>query len=343
MKKILPLAFATLLQGTSIGILIPILTHYVLSLGASDAVAPMIFSTFSLFAFVSSVFWGRLSDSIGRRKVLMISAVGSVLSYAWLAMATELWELFVSRAFAGIMAGWTVSAFAYVADCTQPENRGKGMGLVGAFFGMGFVIGPIIGVVISSGDNYAIAGWGAFCSGIVSILIALFLINEPEKRKDIEKLSLWNLFQNKDVKIVLLYAFFTSIIFTAVEGSYALYIYNKFSTSASEIGYILITAGMANIIMQGRGTYMIVKKVGEQRTLALAIVVKMLGLAMMMKIEVLGVYLPMAMIGVGMGLYFPSINALASKQAPTNLKGSMSGAIQGIQAFARIIAPAISG
>ena len=343
MKKLSALAFATFLQGTSIGILIPVLTHFVLSLGADQAYAPMIFSTFSLFAFFSTILWGRISDSFGRRIVLIISAVGTVLSYLWLANATELWEIFASRALAGIMGGWLACAIAYVADVTDEKSRAKGMGLIGAFFGLGFVVGPAIGAILASTNNYHMAGWGATITALLSLIIAIFVIKEPIKYKSIKTVSLLALFKKKQTGVVLTYAFFTSIIFTAIEGSYALYIYNLFGASATQVGYVMILAGLANILMQGRGTYMISNRIGEGKTLILATLVMALGLASIIFISMFGMYIPMTIIGFGMGLYFPCINAMASRKAPISLKGSMSGAVQSIQAFARIIAPAGAG
>ena len=343
MKKLLVLALATLLQASSIGILIPVLTHFVLELGSSQAMAPAIFSTFSLFALFSTVIWGRMSDKIGRRKILIYSAFGTVLSYVWLAMATELWEVFASRAFAGLMAGWFGCSYAYVADVTDEENRAKGMGLIGAFLGLGFVTGPALGAILVSTDNYYMAGWGATVTGLMSLLLAIFFIKEPSTHRSTIVPSFKVLFNTDKVRTVLYYVFFSSIVFTAVEGSYALYLYNVFGASATQIGYVLIFAGLTNIFMQGRGTFLLVKRFGEENILILSVLIKMIGLYSIIHIEYVGMYVPMTIIGVGMGLYFPSVNALASKKAPETLKGSMSGAIQSIQSFARVIAPASAG
>ena len=343
MKKLSVLAFATLLQATSIGILIPILTHFVLELGASQAITPAIFSVFSFCALFSTMVWGRLSDQFGRRNILICSAFGTMLSYIWLGMATELWEVFASRALAGLMAGWFGCSYAYVADVTDEENRAKGMGFIGAFLGLGFVTGPAIGAMLASSDNYYMAGWGAAVTALISLLLAIFVIKEPNKRKATVIPSLKALFNADKVRTVLYYVFFSSIIFTVVEGSYALYVYNVFGATATQIGYVLMLAGLTNIIMQGRATVFFVKRFGEENTLILSVIVKMIGLITIVYIEYFGMYLPMAIIGVGIGMYYPSVNALASKKAPAELKGSMSGLIQSIQNFARIIAPVSAG
>ena len=106
--------------------------------------------------------WGRLSDRVGRRPVLMASMAAAALAYLWMAFATQLWMLFAARAFAGACAGNIAAAQAYIADVTPPEKRAKGMGMIGAAFGLGFIIGPVIGGVIA-GDDLATADLATPC------------------------------------------------------------------------------------------------------------------------------------------------------------------------------------
>src|SRR5215208_764045 len=134
------------------GLVIPLLPFYAERLAASPLLMTLLFATFSLMSMVTAPLWGRLSDQVGRRPVLMASMAAAALAYLWMAFATQLWMLFAARAFAGACAGNIAAAQAYIADVTPPEKRAKGMGMIGAAFGLGFIIGPVLGGVIAGGD-----------------------------------------------------------------------------------------------------------------------------------------------------------------------------------------------
>src|ERR1044071_6176126 len=134
------------------GLVIPLLPFYAERFTASPLAMTALFATFSLMSFLTAPLWGRLSDRVGRRPVLMASMAASTLAYGWMAFATHLWMLFAARAFAGACAGNIAAAQAYIADVTPPDQRAKGMGMIGAAFGLGFIIGPVLGGVIAGGD-----------------------------------------------------------------------------------------------------------------------------------------------------------------------------------------------
>ena len=131
------------------GIVIPLLPFYAEHFQARPDVIALLMATYACTQFLSAPIWGRASDRWGRRPILLLSLAGAVLSYTGLAFSDSLWMLFASRALGGVMAGNISAAFAYVADITTPKNRAKGMGLVGAAFGLGFVIGPAIGGILA--------------------------------------------------------------------------------------------------------------------------------------------------------------------------------------------------
>ena len=123
------------------GIIIPLLPFFAEHYQASPFQVGLLMAVYSLTQFVAAPFWGRLSDRIGRRPVLLFSLAGAILAYLWLGVAEELWALFAARAVGGFMAGNISAAFAYVADITTRETRAKGMGMIGAAFALGFTIG----------------------------------------------------------------------------------------------------------------------------------------------------------------------------------------------------------
>src|SRR5579864_5210405 len=134
------------------GLVIPLLPFYAVRFGATPQLVTLLLATYSLFQLFAAPLWGALSDRVGRRPVLMTSMAASALAYLWLGNATALWMLFAARALAGACAGNIAAAQAYIADTTTPENRAKGMGMIGAAFGLGFIFGPALGGVIAGND-----------------------------------------------------------------------------------------------------------------------------------------------------------------------------------------------
>src|SRR5206468_11436889 len=134
----------------------------------------MLLAVYSLMAMIAAPLWGRLSDRIGRRPVLMASMIAATLAYIWLGLASALWMLFAARALAGACAGNIAAAQAYIADVTPPERRAKGMGMIGAAFGLGFIIGPVIGGVIA-GDDIATADLATPCLIAAGLSFLAFL------------------------------------------------------------------------------------------------------------------------------------------------------------------------
>src|SRR5437667_480924 len=134
------------------GLIIPLLPFYGERFAASPQQVTMLLAVYSLMAMIAAPLWGRLSDRIGRRPVLMASMIAAALAYIWLGLASALWMLFAARALAGACAGNIAAAQAYIADITKPEERAKGMGLIGAAFGLGFIIGPALGGLLAGND-----------------------------------------------------------------------------------------------------------------------------------------------------------------------------------------------
>src|SRR6202030_1348821 len=134
------------------GLVIPLLPFYAERFAASPQEVTALIAVFSLMSMLTAPIWGRLSDRVGRRPVLMISMAAAALAYLWLGFADALWMLFAARGLAGACAGNIAAANAYVADVTTPENRAKGMGMIGAAFGLGFIIGPALGGLVAGND-----------------------------------------------------------------------------------------------------------------------------------------------------------------------------------------------
>ena len=236
LRRLAPLALATCVNIVALGTTLPILQYYMLDYGGTTFQAALIFSLYSACSFISAPFWGRLSDHIGRKPILLISILCTVAAYLWLALASDLWEIFASRAFAGLTAGWLATSQAYVSDVTAPENRAKGLGILGAAFGVGFVIGPAIGAISVGGvdnPNYALPCMIAAGATVVGFLITLVLVREPERhiagagsRAGTKVLA-----DPATARLLAIY-FAVFLIFTGVEGIFALWVKQSFGLGA---------------------------------------------------------------------------------------------------------------
>ena len=151
----------------------------------------MLLAVYSLMQLFAAPLWGRLSDRVGRRPVLMVSMAASVLAYLWIGSATALWMLFAARALAGACAGNIAAAQAYIADITKPEDRAKGMGLIGAAFGLGFIIGPALGGLLAGPDpataDVQTPAWVAAGFSFVALCGVVLLLREslPADRRGV--------------------------------------------------------------------------------------------------------------------------------------------------------------
>src|ERR1700691_59049 len=167
------------------GLVIPLLPFYAERFAASPQEVTALMAVFSLMAMLTAPFWGRLSDRIGRRPVLMSSMAAAALAYLWLGFADALWMVFAARALAGACGGNIAAANAYIADVTTPENRAKGMGMIGAAFGLGFIVGPALGGVVA-GHNIATAdlrtpGLIACALSLTALLGVVFVLKESRR------------------------------------------------------------------------------------------------------------------------------------------------------------------
>lgn len=344
-KRLLPLAAATGISIIGLGTIIPSLPFYATALGAGPDVAAMIFSVFSAAALVSAPFWGLISDRIGRKPVMLVAVFFTVLSYLWMAQADSLWELYASRIMAGLTAGWMAASQAFVADVTSPENRAKGLGLLGASFGVGFTIGPVIGAIATHGDNpsYAVPAYIAAGFAVVSLLVTLFLVKEPQRHREALGKDRLRLLQDPNLaRLVGLY-FLVFLMFTGVEGIFALWAKDKFALGASEVGYILGYAGVIMIIVQG-GIGRAVAKRGEGRVTVFAICCLLGAFASAPFVTgAWGTLIPMGLFALAMGLHNPAMQSLLSRLAPKGRQGGVMGVAQSAMSMARIAGPAWAG
>jgi multidrug resistance protein len=331
------------------GIIIPLMPFYAETFGATGLTVGLLMTSFSLMQFLFAPFWGRLSDRIGRRPVILIGLLGSAVSYLLFGLATSLTLLFAARIAAGIAGANIPTAQAYMADVTTPENRAKGMGLVGAAFGLGFIFGPAIGGFLSQW-GYQAPSFFASALSMGNFAAAWFLLPEsrPARRRAIESQSRLTLLRHAATRPGLpsLLAIFFMVVtaFATFETTFALFSEHRFGFSASTIGYVFAFVGVVLSFVQGFLVGRVVPRVGEIRIVPIAILVVAVGLALVpashsvpMLVAVCG------LLAVGMGFHSPAITALISKRTDADTQGGILGLAQSLGSLARVIGPAWGG
>jgi MFS family permease len=338
------------------GLVIPLLPFYGLRFAASPQEVTLLLAIYSLMQLFTAPLWGRLSDRVGRRPVLMVSMAASVLAYIWIGSASALWMLFAARALAGACAGNIAAAQAYVADVTKPEERAKGMGLIGAAFGLGFIIGPALGGLLAGHDpataNVQTPAWVAAGLSFVALCGVFLLLKEslPGDRRGISRVSRGRLSAILDVlgrpvlsRLILIF-FLVILAFAGMESTFALWAVEQFGWGPRQVGYVFSYVGLLSAILQGGLIGALTRRFGEERLLLCGLALIGIGLLIMPLARSLPLLAPaISALALGMGLTQPSLNSLISRRAGREEQGEVLGVSQSVGSLSRVIGPAAAG
>lgn len=336
------------------GLVIPLLPFYAARFGASPEAVTILLTIYSLVSMVTAPLWGRLSDRIGRRPVLIVSTLASALAYLWLGFAGSLWMLYAARALAGACAGNIAAAQAYIADVTTSENRARGMGMIGAAFGLGFIIGPALGGAVA-GNNLATAdlktpmliacGLSLVAAiGVVTILRESLGPDARTRRRRGRIETIRAALARPVLARLLLVFFLATLAFSGMEATFALWAMRQFSWGPAQVGYIFTYVGLLLALMQGGGIGPLTKRFGEERLLLGGLGLIALGLLVLPGAAAFApLVVSMTLLAFGMGAMQPSLNSLISRRAETDEQGEVLGVAQSVSALSRVIGPAIAG
>jgi multidrug resistance protein len=332
------------------GIIIPLLPFYAEAFGASALVVGLLSMSFSLMQFLFAPFWGRLSDVIGRRPVILLGLAGSAVSYLLFGLATSLPMLFVARCLAGIAGANIPTAQAFIADITSPENRAKGMGLIGAAFGLGFIFGPALGGFLSRWGHEMPFFFAAVLSA-TNLIAAVFLLPESltaDRRGTIERVGRVETFRRAltqpQLPLMLLLFFVIITAFSSFEAMFALFSEAEFGYKAMTIGYLFAWIGIVLTVVQGILVGRVVRWIGERRLVPVALMLVTGSLvATAMASDVPQLAAALGVLAVGMGLQSPSMLSVISQLAHRSDQGSTLGLSQSLSSLGRIIGPIWGG
>src|SRR5215469_2349564 len=309
------------------GVVIPLLPYYALNFHATPLEVTSMMACYSFAQFFSSPIWGRISDKFGRRPVLLVSLSASVLSYLWLGVADALWMLFAARLLSGAGAGNIAAAQAYITDVTPPEKRAKGMGMIGAAFGLGFTVGPAIGGLLagSNPDSSALArpAFAAASLSALALVLAFLLLKEslsPELRGSANRPGRIALakdaFGRPLLRHLVVLFFLTTCAFAGLESTFALWANSVFGWGPLQIGWIFFFVGIVLVLVQGGLIGRLSRRFGEARLTTYGAVLLVIGLASLpFSLSLAAVLGVMAVLSLGLGCLNPSVTSLVSREA----------------------------
>jgi multidrug resistance protein len=361
MKKKLSIIFITVFVDlVGFGIIIPLNPYLAKVFGAGPLQVGLLMSIYSLMQFIFSPFWGQISDRKGRRPVILISLLGACLAHFGFAMSTSYTALFLCRMFAGIFGGNIPVAMAYIADVTPEKDRSKGMGLIGAAFGLGFILGPAIGGIFADvghriGD---LPPWGGSFPAIIASLIcflnfvsAYFFL--PESRTTFATGGLHSAGRFRKIfsclgrptlgRLIVLY-FLNTFALAQVEAALFLFVQDRFHWSYTNASFGFAYIGVMMAFTQGFLIRKMIPKLGEAKMVVIGFLTMGLGLlGLSFSQELVLLCAAVTALAIGNGVSTPALSGSISLQSTPEEQGANLGVAQSLASLSRILGPVVGG
>ncbi len=337
------------------GIVLPLQPFYAQAYGANPGTVTLVAASYTAMQFICAPLWGRLSDRVGRKPILLATSAGTCLGYLALAHTESLTGLFLARAFGGAMAGNIGVAHAVVADLVGPERRAGAMGRVGAAAGLGFVAGPAIGGLLSGPDpanpDFALPFLVAAGAAAIAFVLALALLKEsvagPARARALRRGPAdrwWRRIRELGIAPLLLLVFSTPMVFSGIETVFALWSERAFGWGPVRNGYMYAFMGAVAVLVQGFAIGPIAARLGERYTVVLGMSAVTAGcLVLPLAGGVATVMAGLGLIIFGVSVCGPSLTSLVSERAGAHERGALLGLSQSAGGLGRIVGPALSG
>jgi len=325
------------------GIIIPLLPFYAQTFGASPVVIGLLFAIFSLCQLIAAPALGDLSDRQGRRPVLIFSLLGTVVSFVMLALAQTLTMLFLARIVDGLSGGNISTARAYVADVTEPKDRARAYGLIGAAFGLGFILGPALSGVLSR-VSYTAPIWAAAALTLVATAMAWLWLPETVHRAQAGTGNpfryLPELLRRPLLRRVLVIDFVYWFAFAIFQTTFALFAAIRFGFDAPKTGYFFAAFGVLGAVVQGGFIRPVVRRLGDRSTFMLGLSFAAVGLvaaALTHSVAMFAVTLVPLALGIGFG--HPTVSSMVSRAGRGDEQGRVQGAASAVESLGRTLGP----
>ena len=341
------------------GLIVPLLPFFGSSLDAPEWQITLMFAAYSAGQFFAEPFWGRLSDRIGRKPVQLITLSANAVGYLLLVFAPNIWAAILVRLFTGLGAGNISTVQGYVADVTPPEQRAGRMGLLGAAFGLGFIVGPGVGGLLVREDLGA-AGFhppmylAAVMAGLAALGVVLFLKEsrakaDPAAPRQRFLAGLHDAQRNPVVSRVLVVTLIFMAGFAGMESTFGLWAEHHYGWHAREVGLSFVAVGVVSVLAQGFLTGRLARRFGESRMLAFGALV--FGVCMAAQVAFANLFpsadwlVPVAMglTAFGMASVMPNVSAMISRSVHADQQGAMLGLNMASGSAARIFGPILAG
>jgi MFS family permease len=353
MNMALGLMFLTVfIDLVGFGIILPLLPLYVKQFGANGFTAGLLLMSYSLMQFFCAPMWGRLSDKIGRRPVLLISLAASAVGYTIWGFSTSLAMLFMSRIVAGLGNANLAVAQAYIADVTPEENRAQGMGMIGAAFGLGFVLGPAIaGLVINFGVQPNMLGYIAAGFSVIDLIFTAICLPEPDNRKgkahDVFSLGaqfFFNTIADRKFSLSLFIIFISTFAFANMETTLVLLTSQYYNFTMAQNSYLFAGLGLVMVVIQGGLIRQLSKKYPDAQLVSVGTALIAVGLVLTpITHNFVVLCVALIILATGSGINNPSNSSLLSKLAPSDETGGVMGIGQSMSTLGRILGPVVGG
>lgn len=343
-----------LIGMTGFGVFLPIFPFLALHLGATPTLTTIAMGAYSFGQFVASPFWGRLSDRVGRKPILIAGLVGNAISYLLLSHAQNIEMLGAARLFGGLMAGNVGAAFAAAADLADDQTRARNMGLLGAAVGLAFIAGPALGAALighePEGDDFQrvcliSSGLAAFAAVAALVLFRETLPKEARRTSQQPRARRLALLMSRP--LLTRFVLVMLLLITAqalMESTYGLWADAALDWGPREVGVSLAALGFGSVLLQGGGAGRAAKALGEHTMLLIGLVLTAAGFGGFAVTQTLGgLAVSLAALVIGLGLSTPGLNALIAGQAEPMERGAVMGLSQSASALGRVLGPLCAG
>ncbi|MFX1537208.1 MAG: MFS transporter [Promethearchaeota archaeon] len=352
------LFLAVFIDLLGFGIVIPLLPFWAESLGASPFIYGILVASYSAMQFIFAPLWGRISDSRGRRPVILVGLTGTIIGFGLLALTAlvftdSLLMLLISRLIGGIFTAATLpTSQAYIADTTTGKDRAKGFGLIGAAFGLGFAIGPAIGGFLSIGGYYVPA---LFATGLAVLNLLAAIRNLPESlpkevREEKRSFKIYReeptsgvfriILSTPSIFLIIILFASISLSFSGMESTLALLGEVRFGLDEVLTGVVFLVVGIVAIVTQGGIIRPLSNKFADSLLIAFGFVFLVIGFAGLSTVaSLIDMVVWVIPLAFGSSIANPTLGALLSKRAPSENAGEVLGINQGVGSLMRIVGP----
>ena len=348
------LLFVVFMNLLGFGMVVPLLPFFAASFHAAPWEVALIFSAYSLGSFIGEPFWGRLSDRIGRKPVLLSTLFANCVCYGLMAFAPNVFAAFVIRFFGGMFAGNSSVVQGYIADVTKPEERAGKMARIGVAFNIGFIVGPSLSGLLAQPQlgpaGFRLPFLAASVLGGCSALGVLLLVKESRARSHgaQRQQSRWAMFgkavRHPIIGRLLLVTLMAGAAFTGIESTFGFWGQHRFNWGPRQIGIVFGFVGITNAIAQWFLTGRLSKRYGEAFMLAVGMALTVVATACLpLSVGLASTTALMALMAFGQSVAFPNVSALISRNSDPDRQGQVLGLNNATAALSRVGGPLAAG